>query len=596
MSKAKTITGLSAAGALAAALFWLLPQPQAAGPADWPEQTGNTFVLRGVRVFDGETAREDVDVAVREGSIAAVGPRLSVPEGTLELTAAGSTLLPAFLDAHTHKFLTSRSDALRFGVGTQIDMFDMFTSAATLAAARAQRESLERVSEADMWSAGTLLTADGGHGTQFRVPIPTLDSSEDAEALVAARVAEGSDFIKVILEHGWSTPLPTLDAETVTAVVAAAHAHDKLAVVHVSRLEDAQLVIAAGADGLAHLFGDAVAADAFVASVRRRGAFVVPTLTVLESLANRQHGLLDDRRIRPYLRPEQEETLRRQFPTGGRAAALENALASTRRLYEAEVPILAGSDAPNPGTAHGASLHRELELLVEAGLPPAAALAAATSVPADRFRIPDRGRIAPGKRADLVLVDGDPLRDITATRAIVAVWKNGFRVERQRFDSAPASPAAALEDGLLGGFEEGDEGWFATTDSIQGGSSQVELRVAGGALNVEARVKTGVPWPWAGAMRMLGGGSMEPVDISGFGTLALRLRGSGQVQVLFFSGASTQGMPQSWPVDLEEGWAEVRIPLVEVPGLDRARARAVAVVAGPAPGTSRFEIDSVELR
>lgn len=593
MSKAKTITGLSAAGALVAALFWLLPQPQAAGPADWPEQTGNTFVLRGVRVFDGETVREGVDVSVRNGSIVAVGSRLSVPEGTLELTAAGSTLLPALLDAHTHNFLTSRSDALRFGVGTQIDMF---TSAASLAAARAQRESLERVTEADMWSAGTLVTADGGHGTQFGVPIPTLDSGEDAAAFVAARVAEGSDFIKLILEHGWSTPLPTLDAETVTAVVAAAHAHDKLAVVHVSRLEDARLAIAAGADGLAHLFGDAVADDAFVAAVRRRGAFVIPTLTVLESLANRPHGLLDDGRIRPYLRPEQEATLRRQFPTGGRAAALENALASTRRLYEAGVPILAGSDAPNPGTAHGASLHRELELLVEAGLPPAAALAAATSVPVDRFRIPDRGRIAPGKRADLVLVDGDPLRDITATRAIVAVWKNGFRVERQRFDGAPASPAAALEDGALGSFEEGDDGWFPTTDSIRGGSSQVGLRVAGGALNVEARVKTGVPWPWAGAMRMLGGGSMEPVDISGFDSLALRLRGSGPVRVLFFSGVSAQGMPQSWPVDLEEGWAEARIPLAEVPGLDRARARAVAVVAGPDPGTCRFEIDSVELR
>lgn len=593
MSKATTITGLSAAGALVAALFWLLPQPQAAGPTDWPEQTGNSFVLRGVRVFDGETVRESVDVSVRKGSIVAVGPRLSVPEGTLELTAAGSTLLPALLDAHTHNFLTSRSDALRFGVGTQIDMF---TSAASLAAAREQRESLERVTEADMWSAGTLVTADGGHGTQFGVPIPTLDPGEDAAAFVAARVAEGSDFIKLIVEHGWSTPLPTLDAETVTAVVAAAHAHDKLAVVHVSRLEDARLAIAAGADGLAHLFGDAVADDAFVAAVRRRGAFVVPTLTVLESLANRPHGLLDDGRIRPYLRPEQEATLRRQFPTGGRAAALENALASTRRLYEAGVPILAGSDAPNPGTAHGASLHRELELLVEAGLPPAAALAAATSVPVDRFRIPDRGRIAPGKRADLVLVDGDPLRDITATRAIVAVWENGFRVERQRSDGAPASPAVALEDGALGSFEEGDDGWFPTTDSIRGGSSQVELRVAGGALNVEARVKAGVPWPWAGAMRMLGGGSMEPVDISGFDTLALRLRGSGRVRVLFFSGVSAQGMPQSWPVDLEEGWAEARIPLAEVPGLDRARARAVAVVAGPAPGASGFEIDSVELR
>jgi imidazolonepropionase-like amidohydrolase len=107
-----------------------------------------------------------------------------------------------------------------------------------------------------------------------------------------------------------------------------------------------------------------------------------------------------------------------------------------RELQVAGADILAGSDAPNPGTVHGATLHQELELLVQAGLTPVQALAAATSVPARRFGLSDRGAIAPGRRADLVLVDGDPTRDVTATRAIVAIWKNGAPVERRRYAGA----------------------------------------------------------------------------------------------------------------------------------------------------------------
>jgi imidazolonepropionase-like amidohydrolase len=94
------------------------------------------------------------------------------------------------------------------------------------------------------------------------------------------------------------------------------------------------------------------------------------------------------------------------------------------------VPIRAGTDAPVRANANGVSLLAELGHLVRAGLGPSAALAAATSVPARAFGLADRGRIAPGLRADLVLVDGDPTADITDVRAIAAVWKNGRAVDR----------------------------------------------------------------------------------------------------------------------------------------------------------------------
>src|SRR5690606_4236971 len=139
------------------------------------------------------------------------------------------------------------------------------------------------------------------------------------------------------------------------------------------------------------------------------------------SFSGRSEGaaLQADPRLAPMLTAEQKATLSAGVPgmdqPGNR---LERALQSVRDLHAAGVTILAGTDAPNPGTAHGASMHGELELLVEAGLSPAEALAAATSVPAKAFGLGDRGRIAPGLRADLVLVNGDPTQDITATRSI----------------------------------------------------------------------------------------------------------------------------------------------------------------------------------
>lgn len=98
------------------------------------------------------------------------------------------------------------------------------------------------------------------------------------------------------------------------------------------------------------------------------------------------------------------------------------------RLHAAGAPILAGSDAPNPGTAYGASLHHELEYFAVAGMSAVEALASATSVPAEISGLTDRGRIAPGLLADLVRVDGDSTSDVTATRLIVAVWKNGIPI------------------------------------------------------------------------------------------------------------------------------------------------------------------------
>jgi imidazolonepropionase-like amidohydrolase len=155
---------------------------------------------------------------------------------------------------------------------------------------------------------------------------------------------------------------------------------------------------------------------------------------VLESETGKAGGALlaADARLKPWLNAEDLRALTTGFQLPGKlkSLSLAHANAAVAALEAAGVPLLAGTDAPNPGTTHGASLHRELELLVAAGLTPVEALTAATSTPARMFGLLDRGRIAPGLRADLLLVAGDPSIDITTTRAIVYVWRNGVVVTR----------------------------------------------------------------------------------------------------------------------------------------------------------------------
>ena len=406
---------------LVALLPLLLPSAAAA----------QTFAITNARIFDGERLIPRGTVVVKDGKIESVGVDVKIPEGAERIDAAGGTLLPGLIDAHTHAFLGGLDRALLFGVTTELDMGN---APAVVSHLREEQNRPGGVpGRADLFSAGTLATVPGGHGTQYGLTFPTLSKPEEADAWVEARVAEGSDYIKIVIEDlsAYGKSRPTLDKETVAALAKAAHARGKLAVVHVSTAATARQAIEAGADGLVHLFTDRAADPGLAKLAAERKAFVIPTLTVLESANGIAGGskLIEDVRLRGFLVPSEVEHLKTFFPVkteGGMPVALD----TVRQLAAAGVPVLAGSDTPNPGTVHGASLHREMELLVQAGLTPEQALAAATSAPAKAFRLSDRGRIAPGMRADMLLVAGDPLKDITETRNIMRVWKGGVAFAR----------------------------------------------------------------------------------------------------------------------------------------------------------------------
>lgn len=393
-------------------------------------------LLTQVQLFDGTQPHAETSVLLRDGLIAQIGTEINAPAGTQQLNCSGMTLLPGLIDAHTHVFPGRLEQALVLGVTTELDMFGDPKAVTEL-----KQQAGQRAEMADLRSAGTGATVTGGHPCQLVAigaypPFPTLAGPEEAEQFVAARCTEGSDYLKVLIEPGWvlGTKLPTLDADTVAALVAAAHRRRMLVVAHATDHVSAQLALDAGVDGLAHVFIDQLPPPGFIDTAVARGVFVVPTLVVLENICGQSAAkeLLNDSRIAPYLDAMSRTMLQIDtWPTPlGAAPDFSVALTMVAQLHQAGVPILAGTDATAGGTAHGASIHRELELLVRAGLSPSQALSAATSAPADRFGLTDRGRIAPGLAADLLLVAGDPTVDITATRNIVGVWRGGVRLDR----------------------------------------------------------------------------------------------------------------------------------------------------------------------
>ena len=275
---------------------------------------------------------------------------------------------------------------------------------------------------------------DDGHGHNFVAPFAS--TPQEATDFVDQLVASGSDYIKIMIEEGsvlGAPGLPLLNNETIVAAVRAAHRHNKLAIAHTQTVSTTQQAIAAGMDGLAHLFLDRPHTPELVATIAHAGAFVTPCLVLNSSIMSHPAtDLAADERVSSKLSQAWLNTLRscfNTFPQGN----FDDVLATVAALHKAGVDILTGTDVSVPishlgGLAHGASVHHELQLLVAAGLTPVEALRAATSTPARRFGLTDRGRIVPGARADLLLIDGDPITNISDTRSLSAVWRRGVRL------------------------------------------------------------------------------------------------------------------------------------------------------------------------
>ncbi|MCR6483207.1 amidohydrolase family protein [Amycolatopsis sp. OK19-0408] len=400
-----------------------------------------TTAITGARVFDGEKPLGVQTVVLDGRKIRRIGGE--APEGADLVDGRGATLLPGLIDAHVHSGPGTLALALRFGVTTELEMQGMNT-----------RENRGHITEddtvADVRSSGFAITPPGGHPSElmpegFRpagdlpavMPLmPFSTSPEEVAAHVPRLLARGSDYIKFMIDDGsveGHPGLPVLDQATLDAGVAEARKHGALTVAHTLTLEATRMAAEAGVDGVVHVFMDRPHTTEIVDVIAEADMFVVPCVCLDASMMGITGDVLaDDPRVARRLDDRWEKTLRSsydRYPQG----KLDDVLETVRALAEAGVDVLAGTDASLPetffgGLAHGASLHHELQYLVAAGLTPSRALRAATATTARRFGLGDRGRIAEGLRADLLLVDGDPTENIGDTLNTRAIWRRGTRL------------------------------------------------------------------------------------------------------------------------------------------------------------------------
>jgi imidazolonepropionase-like amidohydrolase len=390
------------------------------------------FTILHTRLVDRGSALSADCLRVADGRIVAVGgPELARP-GDVLVDGTGATLLPGLIDAHVHLAPGCTQLAATYGVTTQLDQFSM------------PEVIRQEVPRSAFFTSGIGATAPGGHPSIAFPPFPYVTGPEDAKQFVADRVAEGADHLKLIYDDGsvHGMKLPTLDEASVLALTREAHDHGLIVVAHVSTAAAAVKVVECGVDVLAHVPSDPMSSQDIEAVA---DVAVIATLGIVDGFngPSGQLPLLDEPELMARMPERWQQLLVEQSrrwmppePPDGSTARL-----NTLALQKAGVRVLAGTDAPNPGLVFGASLHRELVHLVRAGLAPAEALVAATSAPAEVFKLADRGRLAVGARADLLLVDGNPLVDITATQRIRRTWVGGEAVVPEAYPGSELEQA-----------------------------------------------------------------------------------------------------------------------------------------------------------
>jgi imidazolonepropionase-like amidohydrolase len=275
---------------------------------------------------------------------------------------------------------------------------------------------------------------------------------ENAEAYIKSHKADGADYIKLMQENCCSlaapnNSIPVATLELQTAVVRAAHAHDMICVGHATAVENTEILLRAGIDGLAHTFIDQPPTPSIIDLYKSTNAFVIPTLTVLAALTGElapyraRFASLATSPAHNLLTDNQRDNLLATLNAGAPDATVDNAFASVRALQEAKIDVVAGTDsvAGLQGTQLGVSLWMELELYVkECGFGVEEALRAATGTTARRFGFKDRGVVEVGRRADLVLVNEDLRKGLEGLwggedgkhGGIVGVWKDGILADR----------------------------------------------------------------------------------------------------------------------------------------------------------------------
>ncbi len=412
-----------------------------------------TLALRGATLIDGTGAPPRLNslVVVRDGRIASAGEATpealaQLPPGTEVIGLSGRWIIPGLIDAHVHA--ESEEDLrtmLRWGVTSVRLMAEDVAAAQRLAVDSRTRTDIPQV-----FPATPIFTVKGGWWDQGEPADKNLNRfpATAAEARASVRKAKelGSSEIKLMLDDmAWCRAprpsLPRLKAEVTKALLSEAHKQRLRACVHAPNLADAKEAIADGATALAHGVLEPLD-EKTIARMKSRPVFYIPTMGIFEFLADtrafvdsvlsdpvvtRRTTGLPEKIVERYRSKEYADLYRGRYPNfEGVNRRLPILRENLRRLHAAGVPVALGTDLwAFPGL--GVSI--EMDLYVRSDISPLDAIRAATETAARSLGIEkDRGTIEPGRRADFLLLDANPLADVKNVRAIAGIYKAGVRV------------------------------------------------------------------------------------------------------------------------------------------------------------------------
>ena len=452
------------------------------------QPASNSIVIQGATLIDpsADNAQPIVaDILIQDGRIVEVGSNLRTPRSASVIDAAGAYIIPGLADMHVHFSLGLPQPRIPDESKIVLDrllyhgvtaVLNLGASDGSTDAINAHRQAIESglVVGPTVYGTGGHINIPGTHPIETIFPPPVRNAAADivretppdepanlyplgigislvstpeaAAKAVRERGAGGMDAIKITLERGpteFGNHHPLIPPDIVRAIVHEADSFGIPVFAHVSSLDELEAALASGVSGVVHAVAEPPYPDAsHIDEMLDQGFFVMPTLALYESFIRylEDESLLDESDLRAMVSEQEIDIYRAagfmdSVPQDSlrvwRAQNMET-IRSIGRLHRAGISIVAGTDVGNPMVFAGWSIHKELELLVTAGLSPMEALRSATTRAAEMIGKPGAfGGLQPGMPADLIILNDDPLANISNTASIRTVVKSGKPVDRE---------------------------------------------------------------------------------------------------------------------------------------------------------------------
>ena len=410
---------------------------------------GQSLLLEEVQVIDPTTETVKTGyVEMKDGKLVAIHTKKRRRFKGQRVNLKGKYLVPGFSDMHVHSYGNfSPTNNYMDALGTDgtakhmlycgvVRFLDLFLDEDYIFGMRDKQRS-EGLAGADIYCAGPMLTATGGHGTEYGVPTRIINTPEEATNTINDLARRKPDVIKIVYDHN-QMYMPTIDKPTMVAAVNTAKANGLSTVIHMGSWNDVIDVLEAGATAITHVPPGPMPPRVAELMVEKN-AYAIPTFCVQGDLpyfsANpkaQQHPLLN-KVTTPELMTTYQDTLAYtqgfKFWMVYQRLHIKSNYAAMGQLNAAGAQIMTGTDVGNPGTFQGYSLHRELVHLVNSGLTNWQALRATTTLPCKFLGLP--APLAPQAAASFVVLNTSPVDDIHNTTDIHMVIHHGKIVDRE---------------------------------------------------------------------------------------------------------------------------------------------------------------------